>query len=98
MVGALPSVAASSFPAFASSAALQYYDLSYKSLQSRSRFANRGFMEHAAEAPRPGLRQLPVDLSTGCRVVSAARSRPPSEQGLASQFRLARPAVSSGIA
>ena len=37
-------------------------------------------------APRPGrLRQLPVDLSTGRQRVSAARSQPSSEEGLAPQ-------------
>jgi hypothetical protein len=41
---------------------------------------------------------MPVDLSTGCQVASAARSLPPSGQGLALQFRRAQPAVSSVIA
>jgi hypothetical protein len=38
---------------------------------------------------------MPVDLSTGRQVVSAARSLPPSGQGLASQCGLAQPTVSS---
>jgi hypothetical protein len=41
---------------------------------------------------------MPVDLSTGCQAVSAARSLPPSGQGLVLRFQLARLTVSSGIA
>ena len=52
---------------FAGFAALHYCDLSYKSLQSRSRFAVQGFYgARRGCAPRPGrLRQMPVDLPSG---------------------------------
>jgi hypothetical protein len=41
---------------------------------------------------------MPVDLSSGRQVVSAARSLPPSERCLAPPFSLAQPAVISVIA